>query len=75
MSKVLSVLFGMVLTLAGMAAIGYALLGENIGIERVAEDHNRTVIVDGKVQSSQDWTEVLGYRISINLLDETYIGK
>lgn len=69
------VLLGMVLTLGIMWAFGMVFLGNNIKIERVEQTHNRTIIEDGKVASCQDWTEVLGYSVSIDLQDETYIGK
>lgn len=69
------VLLGMVLTLGIMWAFGMAFLGNNIKIERVEQTHNRTIIEDGKVASSKDWTEVLGYSVSIDLQDETYIGR
>ena len=69
------VLLGMVLTLVAVAGIGYAVLGNNIKIEKRTEDHNKTVIVDGKVASSSNWTEVLGYEVSIDVQDGAYIGR
>ena len=69
------VLLGMVLTLGIMWAFGMTFLGNNIKIERVEQTHNRTIIEDGKVASSKDWTEVLGYSVSIDLQDGTYIGR
>lgn len=68
-------ILGMVLTIIGIGTIGYVVLGDNIKIERVEQSHNRTIIEDGTVASSQDWTEVLGFNISIDLVDGTYIGK
>lgn len=68
------VFLGMVLTLVTVAGIGYYVLGDNIKIERVEESHNKTVIIDGKVSSSENWNTVLGYRLSIDLKDGTYIG-
>lgn len=68
-------LLGMVFTLVAVAGIGYYVLEENITIEKRTETHNVTTIVDGKVASSKDWTDVLGYEVSIDLCDGTYIGK
>ena len=67
-------LLGVVLTLVTVAGIGYVVLGDNINIERVEESHNKIVIIDGKVSSSENWNTVLGYRLSIDLKDGTYIG-
>ena len=67
-------LLGMVFTLVAVAGIGYYVLGDNIKIERVEESHNKTVIIDGKVSSSENWNSVLGYEISIDLKDGAYIG-
>lgn len=70
------VLLGSLLTLVVIMGFGYMFLGENnIKVERKEQSHNRTIIVDGKVSSSQNWIEVLGYEISIDLNDGTYIGK
>ena len=69
------VLLGMVLTLAVMWTFGMIFLGDNIRIERVETTHNRTVIEDGKVASSSNWTEVLGYNVSIDLQDDAYLGR
>jgi len=69
------VILGMILTFGMMWTFGMVFLGNNIKIERVEQTHNRTVIEDGKVASSQDWTEVLGYHVSIDLQDSTYIGR
>ena len=68
-------LLGMTFTLVAMWGFGIMFLGNNIKIERVEETHNRTIIEDGKVASSKDWTEVLGYSVSIDLQDNTYIGR
>ena len=69
------VLLGSLLTLVVIMGFGYTFLGENIKVERKEQSHNRTIIIDGKVSSSQNWIEVLGYEISIDLNDGTYIGK
>ncbi len=68
-------LLTIVLTLLCVVAIGYHFVGNNIRFERVETSHNRTIIEDGKVVSSKDWTELFGYKISIDLVDGTYIGK
>ena len=68
-------LLGMVLTLVVMWTFGMVILGDNIKIERVEETHNRTVIEDGIVVNDSNWTEVLGYNVSIDLKDGAYIGR
>ena len=68
-------LLGMIITLVAVAGIGYKMIGDNIKIERVEQDHNRTVIVDGVVCEDSNWTEVLGYNVTIDIADGTYIGK
>lgn len=68
-------LLGMVLTLVVMWTFGMVILGDNIKIERVEETHNRTVIEDGVVVNDSNWTEVLGYNVSIDLKDGAYIGR
>lgn len=68
-------LLGMVLTLVVMWTFGMIILGDNIKIERVEETHNRTVIEDGIVVNDSNWTEVLGYNVSIDLKDGAYIGR
>jgi hypothetical protein len=59
-----SILFGVYLVTSG-----------NITTKEVTQDHNMTVIYDGEVQSSRDWTEKLGYELGIDLYDKAYIGK
>ena len=68
-------LLGMVLTLVVMWTFGMVFLGDNIKIERVEETHNRTVIEDGIVVNDSNWTEILGYNVSIDLKDSAYIGQ
>ena len=68
-------LLGMTFTLVAMWGFGIMFLGNNIKIERVEETHNRTVIEDGIVVNDSNWTEVLGYNVSIDLKDGAYIGR
>ena len=66
------------LALIGLASIllgVYLVTSGNITTKEVTQDHNMTVIYDGEVQSSRDWTEKLGYELGIDLYDQTYIGK
>jgi len=53
----------------------YLVASGNITTKEVTQDHNMTVIYDGKVTSSKDWTERLGYEVGVDLYDKTYIGK
>ena len=66
------------LALIGLGSIllgVYLVTSGNITTKEVTQDHNMTVIYDGEVQSSKDWTEKLGYELGIDLYDKTYIGK
>lgn len=66
------------LAVVGLASIlfgVYLVSSGNITTREVTQDHNMTVIYDGEVQSSKDWTEKLGYELGIDLYDQTYIGK
>ena len=66
------------LALIGLASIllgVYLVTSGNITTKEVTQDHNMTVIYDGEIQSSRDWTEKLGYELGIDLYDQTYIGK
>lgn len=66
------------LALIGLASIllgVYLVTSGNITTKEVTQDHNMTVIYDGEVASSKDWTEKLGYELGIDLYDKTYIGK
>ena len=66
------------LAMIGLASIlfgVYLVTSGNITTKEVTQDHNMTVIYDGEVQSSKDWTEKLGYELGIDLYDQTYIGK
>ena len=66
------------LAMIGLASIlfgVYLVSSGNITTREVTQDHNMTVIYDGEVKSSKDWTEKLGYEFGIDLYDQTYIGK
>lgn len=66
------------LALVGLASIllgVYLVTSGNITATERTQDHNMTVIYDGEVQSSKDWTEKLGYEIGVDLYDKTYVGK
>ena len=66
------------MAVCGLVLIGlgvYLLMNGNISITQRTEDHNITVIRDGEVQSSRDWSQLLGYEFKINLLDGVYIGQ
>lgn len=66
------------LAVVGLASIlfgVYLVSSGNITTREVTQDHNMTVIYDGEVKSSKDWTEKLGYEFGIDLYDQTYIGK
>ena len=66
------------LALIGLGSIllgAYLVTSGKITTKEVTQDHNMTVIYDGEVQSSRDWTEKLGYELGIDLYDKTYIGK
>ena len=66
------------LAVVGLGSIllgAYLVASGNITTKEVTQDHNMTVIYDGEVQSSRDWTEKLGYELGIDLYDQTYIGK
>ena len=67
-----------VLSIIGLATIifgVYLVTSGNITTKERTQEHNITIIKDGEVTSSKDWTEKMGYEIGINLYDETYIGK
>lgn len=53
----------------------YLVTSGNITTREVTQDHNMTVIYDGEVTSSRDWTERLGYEVGVDLYDKAYIGK
>lgn len=74
-NTVLGLLLGTVLTLSAFWFIGMTFLSNNLTIERVDKAHNTTIIRDGEVVESNDWIEILGYNVSINLQDSTYIGR
>ena len=71
------------LTTTLMALIGvafivfgvYLFMSGNITMQKRTEDHNRSVYVDGVLQESRDWTDLLGFEFKINLYDSQYIGR
>ena len=67
-----------VLSIIGLATIifgVYLVTSGNITTKERTQEHNITIIKDGEVTTSRDWTEKLGYELGINLYDKTYIGK
>ena len=66
------------LAVVGLASIlfgVYLVSSGNITTREVTQDHNMTVIYDGEVKSSKDWTERLGFEVGVDLYDKAYIGK
>lgn len=66
-----------ILTVVVLTAVvtGLAYNEGIIKIQKVEETHNATVIVDGKVASSTDWSTLLGYEVSIDVVDGLYVGR
>lgn len=55
--------------------LGFFYRTGNLKVERVEKQHNVVVVIDGVEQCSADWTDVLGYKYSIDLVDGIYIGR
>lgn len=66
----------MVTMVIGAVGIGAFLLNEGIvTIEKRDVNHTKTVMVDGVVTETQNWNELLGYEVKIDVVDGTYIGR
>lgn len=59
----------MIMTAVVAFAMGYGI----IDIQKVEEEHSRIVITDGEVDQTL-WNETLGYVITIDAHDITYIS-
>lgn len=66
----------MVTMVIGAVGIGAFLLNEGIvTIEKRDVNHTKTVMVDGVVTEIQNWNELLGYEVKIDVVDGAYIGR
>lgn len=66
----------MVTVLVGAAVVFGFLLNEGIvTIEKRDVNHTKTVMIDGVVTEQQNWNELLGYEVRIDVVDGAYIGR
>lgn len=59
-----------------VAAVGVFAVLLNLGIVTINErdvNHTKTVMVDGVVTETTNWTETLGVEVSIDVVDGLYI--
>lgn len=68
-----TIIVTMMVVMAGLG--GLAFDNGIITVSQRGQEHTKTVIVDGVVDSEKSWTEVLGYDVSINIDEATYIGR
>lgn len=65
----------MVTVVLGMGGLGAFLINEGIvTIERRDVNHTEVVMRDGEVVKERNWSEVLGYELKVDILDNAYIG-
>ena len=70
---VVTAIVTMALTMIGVGAFLY---NEGIlTIEKRDVGHSKQVIVDGVLTEETSWTELVGYKFRIDVVDEAYIGK
>lgn len=72
-----TVIVTMMITLGvGLVLVGKFLLGEGIvTIQKESTNHEKVVMVDGQVTEQTKWDELLGYTVSIDVVDSAYFGK
>ena len=59
-----------------MVFVGRFLLGEGIvTIQEKSTNHEKVVTIDGQVTEETRWSELLGYTVSIDVVDSAYFGK
>ena len=59
-----------------LVLVGKFLLGEGIvTIQQKSTNHEKVVMVDGQVTEQTNWDELLGYTVSIDVVDSAYFGK
>ena len=70
------IITGMVTILIGVIFVGKFLLDEGIvTIQKKSTGHEKVVMIDGVVTEQTNWSELLGYTVSIDVKDSAYIGK
>ena len=72
-----TVIVTMMITLGvALVFVGKFLLGEGIvTIQKESTNHEKVVMVDGQVTEQTRWDELLGYTVSIDVVDSAYFGK
>lgn len=59
-----------------MGLVGKFLFNEGIvTVEKVSTDHSKVVLIDGEVTEESYWSELMGMKFNIDVVDSAYIGK
>lgn len=58
-----------------VGAVGFLINEGIVTIDKRDVNHNKTVMIDGVITESTDWSELLGYEVKIDIVDKAYIGK
>ena len=59
-----------------LVLVGKFLFDEGIvSVEQRVQDHSKVVMIDGEVTEETFWNELLGYTVSIDVVDSAYFGK
>lgn len=76
MRKLGTIFVTIILTLTvTLIGVGHFLLSEGIvTIQRRGEAHQKVVIVDGQVTEAYNWSDLIGYTVSIDVKDSADIN-
>lgn len=72
--KTFKTILGTVLVTVILGIVG--LFGTGlVKVEKVEQQHNVAVMVDGKEVAKQNFVELYGYTLSVNVNEAYYVGK